>query len=281
MVGASLLLTGLLASPLAVEDSLVLPTEVADRVRALRHESIGSRIKGHSESWLGLPYTNGPLGEGGGEDPDPMLRYDTFDCLTFVEEVLALSLAPDPVATQNVRLALRYTKPNEPTYSNRRHFMLAEWIPELIEKGWLQDITSRYEGAIKIQREVTESTWKNWSKRGSFELRDERLPIGVQQFWYLPIDAAISAAPQIPDGTILFTLRQPLPHIPIAVTHVSIKIPGDRPTMRHATKMGSGGVKDHSIVWYLEHLKTYENWPAAGLILLEPLDFGPRRIGIE
>jgi hypothetical protein len=34
MVGATLLLMGLLSSPLATEDSLVLPIEVAERVRA-------------------------------------------------------------------------------------------------------------------------------------------------------------------------------------------------------------------------------------------------------
>jgi len=278
MVGPLFVFAALFAGGLATENSLVLPEEIADRVRELRKEPIGVRIKGHSDDWLGRAYTNGPLGEAGGPDPDPMLRYDTFDCLTFVEEVLALALAPDPISTHNVRLALRYSNPDQPTYSNRRHFMLAEWIPELIATGWVQDITPRYEGAIKIQREVSEATWKNWSKRGSFELRDERLPIGVQQFWYLPIEAAKKVAADIPDGTIVFTLRQPLAHIPIAVTHVSIKIPGDRPMMRHATKMGTGGVKDHSLAWYFNHLQTYKNWPAAGVILLEPLDFGPRRI---
>jgi len=206
-----------------------------------------------------------------------MLRFDTFDCLTFVEEVLALSLAADPVSTQNVRLALRYSDTANPSYESRRHFMLAEWIPELIEEGWVQDITAQFPGAVKIQREVTARTWSGWSKRSGFDLRDDRLPVGVQQFWYLPIEAALAVTEDIPDSTILFTLRQPLPHIPIAITHVSIKIPGEQPMMRHATKMGSGGVKDHSIRWYLEHLKTYENWPVAGLILLQPMDFGPRR----
>jgi hypothetical protein len=277
----SWLMGAMLATAPATEESLVLPDAIAQRVRELRHKSLGERIKAHSEDWMGRPYTDGPLGEAGGHDEDPMLRFDTFDCLTFVEEVLALSLAPDPISTQSVRLALRYSDPDNPNYENRRHFMLAEWIPELIEKGWVQDITPRFAGAIKIQREVWSSTWAAWSKRDQFDLEDDRLPVGVQQFWYLPIDAALEAADQIPDGTILFTLRQPLPHIPIAITHVGIKIPGEGPTMRHATKMGTGGVKDDSILWYLEHLKSYENWPAVGLILIEPLDFGPRRRKFE
>ena len=273
-----LALLGQLTANAAENQSLILPQEVSDRVRELRHLPLGERIKGHSESWLGTPYTNGPLGEAGGIDPDPMLRFDTFDCLTFVEEVLALSLAPDPVSTQDIRLALRYSSPEDPHYENRRHFMLAQWIPELISEGWLEDITPQFPGAIKIQREVRSSTWENWSKRSEFNLPSHLLPVGFQQFWYLPLEAAIDAVHDIPEGSVLFTLRQPLPHIPIAITHVSITIPGEFPTMRHASKMGSGKLRDHSLVWYLEHLKTYTNWPAIGVIVLQPIEFGPRRV---
>ena len=138
-------------------------------MRDLREKPLGERIKMHSDPWVGSPYTSGPLGEGSGHDPDPMVRYDTFDCLTFVEEVLALSLAPDPVSTHEVRLALRYSNPESPSYSNRRHFMLAQWIPELVEAGWVEDITPQFEGAVYLQREVLPSTWQGWSKRKEFD----------------------------------------------------------------------------------------------------------------
>ena len=46
-----------------------------------------------SRAFLGLPYLNDAAGEGQGIDTDPPSRYDAFDCLTFVEEVLALTLA--------------------------------------------------------------------------------------------------------------------------------------------------------------------------------------------
>ena len=257
--------------------SLVLPEEVSDRIRELRTLPLGARIKAHSDPWLGSSYTTGPLGEAGGVDPDPMMRFDTFDCLTFVEEVLTLALAPDPVATQEIRLALRYSTPGTPTYENRRHFMLAQWIPQLVEEGWMSDITPQFPGAIRIQREVLETTWSGWPKRSEFDLPDELLPIGIQQFWYLPIEDALAAVNSIPEGTVVFTLRKPLPHIPIAVTHVSITIPGRIPTLRHASKMGSGLLRDHSLAWYFEHLKSYTNWPVAGVILLQPVEYGPRR----
>jgi len=209
-----------------------------------------------------------------------MVRFDTFDCLTFVEEVLALSLAPDPVSTQHIRLALRYKK-SVPKYENRRHFMLAEWIPELIEQGWLKDITPRYSGAIRIRREVNLATWKKWSQREDFGIADKRFPVGIQEFWYLPLERAIDVVDSIPDGAILFTVRQPRVESPIAITHVGIKIPGEKPTMRHASTLGEGGVKDNELTWYLGYLQSFQDWPAVGIIILMPLDFGPRQHSFE
>ena len=254
---------------------LLLPEDITTRQREYRALPLGERIKAHSQPWLGRSYSTGPIGEAGGFDSDPMIRFDTFDCLTFVEEVLALSLAPDPVSTQQIRLALRYKK-SEPKYENRRHFMLAEWIPDLIEQGWLQDITPRYSGAIRIRREVTLSTWKKWSQRKDFGIPDRRFPVGIQEFWYLPIDKAMEVIDSIPNGALLFTVRQPRTEVPIAITHVGIKVPGKTATMRHASTLGEGGVKDNDLRWYLGYIKSFQEWPAVGILILMPLDFGPR-----
>jgi len=35
------------------------------------------------------------LGEGEGKDTDPRIRFDAFDCLTFVETTMAQSLSAD------------------------------------------------------------------------------------------------------------------------------------------------------------------------------------------
>ena len=47
-----------------------------------------------SSAFLGRPYFWGPLGEGAEGDFDqyPLYRADLFDCLTFVETVLAVAL---------------------------------------------------------------------------------------------------------------------------------------------------------------------------------------------
>ena len=262
-------------------ESLTVTTSETTAINSQGTLSIGDRLKIHSDDWVGLPYGEGSFGEGGGVDSDPMIRRDMFDCLTMVEEALALSLAHDPVAVQRVRMGLRYRNGGPATYENRRHFMLAEWIPGTIEDGWMRDITSEFAGAVSMEWRVTADTWANWSRRGLFSLTDDRLPTGSQTVTYLPIEAAQAAINEIPEGAIIFTLREPFPHLPIAITHVGMTIPGEDPTVRHATKIGDDMVRDHPLLWYLQHLETYVNWPAAGIIILMPQDYGPRRTHLE
>ncbi|MCB9761881.1 MAG: DUF1460 domain-containing protein [Alphaproteobacteria bacterium] len=232
-------------------------------------------MKAISEPWLGRPYQLGPLGEAGGLDPDPVTRFDVFDCLTFVEEVLALALAPDPVSAQYVRMGLRYRGGSPWTYENRRHFMLAEWIPGTIAEGWMEDLTPTLPGAVQTTKDIRLETWTGWRQRPTFPLPDARLPVGELSYWYIPLDAAAEAIPQIPPGSVVFTLRKPWAHLPIAITHVGITVPAERPTMRHASRMGRRVVRDDDLAWYADHLRTYANWPAEGLIVLRPLEFGP------
>ncbi len=59
----------------------------------LSASSVNEYIIKNSSDFLGTPYLLSPLGEGKGIDPDPLYRFDKFDCLTFVETVLAKSYA--------------------------------------------------------------------------------------------------------------------------------------------------------------------------------------------
>lgn len=254
-------------------------SDAAAHAASVHDLPLPERLGAITERWLGVPYQDGPLGEAGGFDADPVTRYDRFDCLTFVEEALALALANDAVDVARVRRALRYRDGGPPTYENRRHFMLAEWIPGTIADGWLRDATGDFPEATELTHAVTPETWSGWSRRGLFSLSDARLPVGTQTFPHLPL-SAFQADPtlveRIPDGAVIFTLRVVAPHLPIAITHVGLTVPGAVPTVRHATKIGTDMVKDHRLDWYVKNLEAYKNWPAAGLIVLEPLEYGPR-----
>jgi len=256
------------------------PADLVERVRQHADLPLPQRMRAISDPWVGTTnYLLGALGEAGGIDQDPVTRYDAFDCLTFVEEVMALALSPDPARAHEVRMGIRYRNGDPWTYENRRHFMLAEWIPGSIDEGWTADITATLPGAEPRTKTVTAETWAGWRQRPSFPLTDERLPVGTLSFHVLPLDAAEHALDQIPDGALVFTVRALWDHLPIAVTHVGIKVPAERPTLRHASRLGTRkGVKDTSLAWYTEHQRSYEHWPVEGYIVLMPLEQGPRRI---
>ena len=76
------------------------------------------RIDGLSAHFIGVPYVLNPLGEGFGFDPDPILRNDAFDCVTFVETVMAKARSGSIVEN---KIAISYIDGNL-DWASRRHF---------------------------------------------------------------------------------------------------------------------------------------------------------------
>ena len=79
-----------------IPDAGQIPPHLIEVAAKVAQEPLPVRLEAVSEALLGRPYLIDPLGEGFGIDPDPLARYDAFDCLTFVEELLALVMAGDP-----------------------------------------------------------------------------------------------------------------------------------------------------------------------------------------
>ncbi|TNE90959.1 MAG: DUF1460 domain-containing protein [Deltaproteobacteria bacterium] len=255
-----------------------LPVELREAAVASRHEALPERMKAISAVMLDTPHLDDPLGEGTGHDLDPLARYDMYDCLTFVEEVFALSLAGDPEHAAEVRLDLRYDGA-EPEYVARRHFMELQWLPANIERGWLRDTTTEYGPTVRMERTVEPALWKNWAGRANFAMTDEQLPLGDMVLDVLTLDEAIAAAPNIRPGSMIAAVREDRSYKPIWITHVGLVFAdedGSR-TLRHASRMKSSlRVRDHDLVWYLQKLQTYKNWKVAGIAVFEPIDAGPR-----
>ena len=252
------------------------PADILERARSVSHLPLAERMDTVSQSLLGRPYLSDPLGEGAGIDADPFARYDVFDCLTYVEEVLALSLAGDPSHAAGIRTRLRYGDAT-PTYTSRRHFMELQWIPANIEDGWMRDATADYGETVDLTREWTLAGWQEWGRRNLFHHTDDELPVGKMSLRVLPLETALQVADQIRPGSILLTVREDRPWVPLWVTHVGLVFHDEgKPVVRHATKMGQGLVRDHSLIWYLEHIGTYSNWKTLGVAILEPIPMGPR-----
>ena len=233
-----------------------------------------------SQPLKGLPYQVDPVGEGAGPDPDPVARYDVFDCLTFVEEVMALGLPVDPASAPEVRTALRYGPSGEVTYENRNHFMMHQWIPHNIKNGMLADITTDLGTTVKMTKVVESRTWTRWKSRPRFLLSDDQFPVGEFSLDVLPLDQALLSLSSIPPGALVLTIRENRSYVPIVVTHIGFVVASDdpeRPLLRHATKMGSEPrVRDDFLQWYFEHLQNYRYWKVAGVVVLMPQEFEPR-----
>jgi len=256
-----------------------VPSHLQEVAREVRGRPLPERIEVLSEEMLGQGYVVNPIGEGVGRDPDPFVRYDVQDCLTFVEEVLALSLAGDPAHAAPVRLGLRYGS-NPRTYAGRRHFMELQWIPGAVADGWMVEKTAEYGATLKMSRTVHRETWEQWPGLIGFGLDIEDLPTGEMVLDVLPLSAAQEVHSEFRPGSILMVVREDQPwRGPLWVTHVGIVVSSPAGLrLRHATKM-SGRVRDHSLAWYLEHIGTYEHRPTAGVLLFEALEQTPRRLG--
>lgn len=122
--------------------------------RVESHSSAGSvglreRIQHISGDLLGRPYRLDPLGEGAGAgiDADPPFTLAAFDCITFVETVLALALARDADESLAILQRIRYGQ-REPHFAARTHLPTLDWLPNLVAQGYARNITAeRFGGA--------------------------------------------------------------------------------------------------------------------------------------
>jgi hypothetical protein len=134
-----------------------------EELPALKQFSTEQRIYFWTNHFIGTSYgKGGPLGEGsaGRFDQDPLYRFDKFDCTTFVETITALSLSNNKNDFINQMNKLRY-KNGEVSYQTRNHITSLQWIPENIESGYYQDLTTTFPTSMhrSIQNNINMPNW--------------------------------------------------------------------------------------------------------------------------
>ncbi len=86
------------------------------------------------QSFLGMPYMVSPLGEGALPDDGPLIRYDAFDCTTFVETVLANG---DTDCMNQIRY-----RDGEIGFLTRNHFIECDWLVNNVD--FVQNVSAMY-----------------------------------------------------------------------------------------------------------------------------------------
>ena len=254
-----------------------------EHVEALRRQGadlpLSERIEHLSAAFLGADYRLDPIGEWRLPDPDPPARYDSFDCLIYVEEVLALAMAADALQVPQTRHALRYLGEDH-SYQGRKHFMELQWIPDNIATGWLVDVTASLGPTVSLSREINPDDWARWTGRSSIKLTDEQLPTGTMQLEVLPIAKALTSFERIEPGSVVFSVHQDRVDKPIWISHVGFAVENASGglSLRHASTKRGGKVHDLSFSAHLANLaNAYEHWPMLGIVVLQPQEQGPRR----
>jgi hypothetical protein len=106
---------------------LAPPDEVRDVLGAVsHHRSLPDRLRALTERFLGRPYLAFPLVGGADRAEELVTRLDCFDCVTFVESMVALALSTRPADFPKRLVELRYLD-GRVSWETRNHYWTS-WI---------------------------------------------------------------------------------------------------------------------------------------------------------
>lgn len=202
--------------------------------------------------YLGAAYVLDSLGEGSGYDPDPLIRFDAFDCTTFVETVLADG---DVERLNKIRYADGVIG-----FENRNHFIETDWLPN--NADLLENVSAKY-GDTNIRHVVVDkSAWA----RAVHGMKIDALPVAAD-IEYIPYDAIKSinnAKPLIVLFMVGMSEKSVKIGTDISVVHMGFLLPGGK-TLRHAST-GRGVVDDD----FTQYISRRQNMPNnIGIALVE------------
>ncbi len=228
---------------------------------------LGERLEAVSAKFLGVAYVASPLGEGKGKDPDPLIRYDAVDCLTFVEETIALSLASSPESVVPLLTRIRY-EGESPDYEARNHVMEAQWLPSNLKKGFLKDVTRAVGGpqTVRVKKRLDDAAWA--SRSGAWlGLSPEGQRRGDFEWDLIPASAAQERLKAAPTGTVVVVVRADRPRMVTRISHVGFLIHKKKALfLRHASR-SFGKVVDEPLANYLGRNLAYAKWTVEGVSL--------------
>lgn len=152
---------------------------------------------------IGQPYEIYLLGEAPYElyDPDPMYCLDKSDCVTFVENMYAMSLSKDWPTFFRTLQRLRY-KDGHIGMLTRNHESVADWDPN---NAWLFDeITAKLGGGTKTV--PMHMTWRPAKFFAKWDIGQDMKDVVIEST-YIPRDNVSSILGELKDGDVVHIVR--------------------------------------------------------------------------
>jgi len=231
--------------------------------------SLPKRVLEISAGFLGTPYAFSPLGEGEGVDADPLFRWEAVDCLTFVEETMALSLADTWEEMLSILNDIRYER-GKPSYEARNHIMEAQWLPFNLKKGYLKSLATSLPGehVKQAQKQLTSETWSH-PEGQSLKLPVSARPLGRFGMEMIPWEQALPLFSKMPEGSLVVFIRADSPRRITRIRHLGFLVHGPKaPMLRHASRTFKK-VVDEPMESYIRRNLAYASWTIEGVAIYE------------
>jgi D-alanyl-D-alanine carboxypeptidase/D-alanyl-D-alanine-endopeptidase (penicillin-binding protein 4) len=148
-------------------------------------KDLHQRMDFFSKALLERPYMLGPTGEGWSAQIErkPLFETRHFDCVTFIEHVMALAYSKAPDSLLSTLTKIRY-EDGIPRYQNRKHYFVEDWIRKSPE--WVEE----------IYRNADSSGQREMDKKGFYKSKGipYKSPNPKTLLKFTPLDSAIKYA---------------------------------------------------------------------------------------
>lgn len=206
------------------------------------------------KQFLGKPYIPHTLDLNPAEQL--VVNLHEFDCTTYLESVLALTLAwqevtarPNPVLAEqsfrNYLTRLRYRNGRIDGYASRLHYF-SDWLRDNERKGLITDVSSELPGNQTVAKPVsymTTATYKypHLNNPETFkQLAETEASLSQQSFSFIPTKNVRQAEAQLHEGDIVMLLAA-RPGLDMKHVGLAIRQPNGRMHLLHASS-------DHGMV---------------------------------
>ncbi|GAB3804742.1 DUF1460 domain-containing protein [Spirosoma humi] len=198
--------------------------------------------------FLGRPYIPNTLDQQATEQLVVNLR--EFDCTTYLETVLALSLAwqdvaskPGPVLSEqtfrNYLTRLRYRNGRIDGYASRLHYF-SDWLRDNERKGLISDVSGELPGSLVVAKPVsymTSTTYKYPQLTNPDILKQVALTeasLSQQSFPFIPTKNIRQAEAQLREGDIVMMIAA-RPGLDMKHVGLAVRQPNGRMHLLHAS----------------------------------------------
>ncbi|HEX4048503.1 MAG TPA: N-acetylmuramoyl-L-alanine amidase-like domain-containing protein [Elusimicrobiota bacterium] len=260
----ALLTAALLSGSARAGDLPDAAARVKDQLGTEAGRSAADRVLDYGKSLLGVPYVDGPFGEGplGRYDRGPLYRFDAFDCTTFVETVTALSISDSWNGFKDSINRIRY-KDGNVSFVDRNHITSLDWIPNNVRAGIYRDVTASLAPGLTLvaRAEIDKPAW--FAKLPASRVKIPELTDGERQALleslheeggrfsaeeatvpYIPLAALFGPGgaavfDRIPSGSVVNIVRPNWDLVALIGTHLNVSHQGF-------------AVRDNGVLYFLE-----------------------------